>query len=331
MQEEERFLEITESDCKAFKRLDQCLAAHMSDLGRNFIKKLYHKNLIAVGDGPASPGKLELKKMPPVGTKIILHIPPPAPACAPENIPLECLFEDQHLVIINKKAGMVVHPGAGQTQGTLANAIVYHYPELREMNQPDRPGIVHRLDKGTSGVMVVAKQRECYEKLVLLFSAHDIERKYWALCLKGKLPAQGTLKSMIGRHPRQRLKMTTQVEKGKRALTHYRVLEDFGPCCLVEFTLETGRTHQIRVHASELLKSPVVMDSLYGRPRTHLKSLPQKAAQFLEHYPHPLLHAGQLGFKHPITGEQLSFCAPVPEVFEGVLEILRDSGRSRFL
>ena len=324
MEEEERFLEITEDDRTFFKRLDQCLASHMGDLGRSFIKKLYRQNLIT-----SVSSKLELKKMPPVGTKIILHVPPPAPVCESQNIPLERLFEDQHLVIINKKAGMVVHPGAGQTQGTLANAILYHYPQLREMDDSDRPGIVHRLDKGTSGVMVVAKQRECYEKLVVLFSAHNIERKYWALCLKGEMLARGTLESplesKIGRHPRQRLKMTTQVEQGKRAVTHYRVLEDFGPCCLVEFTLETGRTHQIRVHASELLKSPVVMDSLYGRPRNHLKSLPQSVAQFLEQYSHPLLHARELGFKHPITGEQLSFCAPVPEVFEGVLKILRSA------
>ncbi len=324
MEEEERFLEITEGDRAEFKRLDHFLSARMEDLGRTFIKKLYQKNLITVDKAPASLKKLELKKMPPAGTRIVLQIPPPSPACAgPENIPLERLFEDQHLAIINKEAGMVVHPTPGRTQGTLANALLYHYPQLGEMGQSERPGIVHRLDKGTSGVMVVAKQRECYEKLVLLFSTHDIQRKYWALCMGMPIPPRGTLESTIGRHPRHRLKMMAHGEGGKRAITHYRVLEDFGPCRLVEATLETGRTHQIRVHLSQLLRAPVAMDPLYGHPRTHLKKFPPEARQCLENYPHPLLHAGELGFEHPMTGQKLLFQAPIPAPFERVLKILQ--------
>ncbi len=322
--DEERVFTITESDRAQFKRLDQFLVAQMNDLSRAFIKGLYQKSLITLSQDSSFLGKLELKKMPPVGAKIVIQIPPPLPSKAtPEDIPLDKLFEDEHLIIINKKAGMVVHPAPGHPRGTLVNAVLYHCPDLQGIGDTKRPGIVHRLDKGTSGVMVVAKSQKCHEGLVLLFSAHDIQRKYLALCMGTKLAERGTLKSTIGRHPHNRLKMAAHIKGGKEAITHYKTLESFGSCALMEMTLKTGRTHQIRVHLSQLLKSPIAMDPTYGRPKDHLKRLPLEANQHLKDYPHPLLHAQLLGFKHPITNRELSFESPPPPIFKQTLEILR--------
>jgi 23S rRNA pseudouridine1911/1915/1917 synthase len=237
----------------------------------------------------------------------------------PENIPLEILFEDDYLIIINKPAGLVVHPAPGHYTGTLVNAILYHCPDLRGIGAERRPGIVHRLDMGTSGVMVVAKDHKAHEGLVSLFSTHDIERKYEAIV--GGKPAthSGTIKTTIGRHPTHRQKMAANVKNGKTAITHYKTLKQYDGHAHVELRLETGRTHQIRVHMSQVLHTPILCDPVYGGSDSHFKKVPESIKQKLIDYPYQLLHAKELGFIHPITKEKLHFISPPPEIFQMAL------------
>jgi 23S rRNA pseudouridine1911/1915/1917 synthase len=324
--ENDRVISVTEEDIQSFKRLDQFLASKCEDLSRTFLKGLFLKEMISLSEASSYQGKVELKKMPPAGTIINISVPPPLPSNAiAENIPLEILFEDQHLVIVNKPPGLVTHPAPGHPNGTLVNAILHHCPDLKGVGDQKRPGIVHRLDKGTSGVMVVAKDQKTHERLVLLFSTHDIQRKYIALTLGKKMPPSGKLESTIGRHPQNRLKMAINVRKGKSALTYYKVKEFYDQGTLLEMTLETGRTHQIRVHLSELLRSPILMDPLYGHPKDHLKRLSPALAAHLKEYPHPLLHAEILGFKHPITGEDLFFQKGPPDLFLKTIELFKEN------
>ncbi|PIK13817.1 RluA family pseudouridine synthase [Halobacteriovorax sp. JY17] len=311
---------ISEEDKENFKRLDQFLSEKLVDQSRSFIKMLYEKGHITSEN---SKKKIELKKFPEVGTVINVLVPPPAPADAqPENIPLDILFEDEHLIIVNKVAGMVVHPAPGNYTGTLVNAILFHCKDLKGVGDQRRPGIVHRLDKGTSGVMVVAKNQKCHEGLVELFSSHDIERKYECIAMGKSFPSGGKLESNIGRHPQNRLKMSIDSKVGKHALTHYRVLCQYDKIAHVELKLETGRTHQIRVHLSQLLHRPILCDSLYGNPKEHLQRVGPDLAKIIGKYEYPFLHAKELGFIHPITKEELNFQSPPPKIFQEILHHL---------
>lgn len=311
---------ITEEDKNDFKRLDQYLADKLVDQSRSFVKMLFEKGLITSENAVK---KIELKKFPEVGTIINVLIPPPAPADAlPEDLPLEILFEDEHLIIVNKAAGMVVHPAPGNYTGTLVNAILFHCNDIKGVGDQKRPGIVHRLDKGTSGVMVVAKNQKCHEGLVKLFSTHDITRRYECIAMGKSFPAGGKLESTIGRHPQNRLKMSTEAKSGKHALTHYRVLKQYDKVAHVELKLETGRTHQIRVHLSQLLYRPILCDSLYGNPSEHLQRVGPDLSEIIGNYEHPFLHAKELGFIHPITNEELNFTTPPPKTFQNILDYL---------
>lgn len=311
---------ISEEDKNSFKRLDQFLSHKLVDQSRSFIKMLFEKGQIT---SPNSKKKIELKKFPDVGTKINVLIPPPAPADAiAEDIPIEILFEDEHLIIVNKAAGMVVHPAPGNYTGTLVNAILFHCKDIKGVGDQKRPGIVHRLDKGTSGVMVVAKNQKCHEGLVKLFSTHDIQRKYECIAMGKSFPSGGKLESEIGRHPQNRLKMSTESKQGKHALTHYRVLTQFDKVAHVELKLETGRTHQIRVHLSQLLHRPIMCDPLYGNPKEHLQRVGPDLSSIIGGYEHPFLHAKLLEFIHPITKKELSFTTPPPKLFQEVLSFL---------
>jgi 23S rRNA pseudouridine1911/1915/1917 synthase len=307
---------VTTEDREEYKRLDVYLAQKLPQFSRSTLKRLFEDEEIT------SDIKLSLNKMPPTGTVIEVEVPPPITSdILAENIPLEILFEDKHLIIINKPAGLVVHPAPGHYTGTLVNAILYHCGnDLKGIGAEKRPGIVHRLDMGTSGVMVVAKDQATHEGLVSLFSVHDIERKYEALVGGQPTTHSGTLTTTIGRHPTNRHKMAANVKNGKKAVTHYKTLKQFAGAAHMELRLQTGRTHQIRVHMSQILHTPVLCDPIYGGSDSHLKRTPVSIRQKLIDYPFQLLHAKELGFIHPITKEKLHFTAPAPEIF---LEALR--------
>jgi 23S rRNA pseudouridine1911/1915/1917 synthase len=321
-------LTITEADREIYKRLDQFLADKVTGYSRTFLKNLFLKEQIVVSeDSPVTPN-LELKKMPPAGTIIQVLVPPLLPSTAqPENIPLEILYEDEHLVFVNKPAGLVTHPAPGNYTGTLVNAILYHCTDIQGVGDQKRPGIVHRLDKGTSGVMVIAKTQACHEGLVLLFSSHDIERVYEAMVIKNRCQSYGTIESKIGRDPKNRLKMKTSPTRGKTAITHYTVMEIFEKHLHMQFKLETGRTHQIRVHASETLKMPIICDSTYGAPNEQMMKLGPEYKAMIGDYPYPFLHARVLGLIHPITQKHLRFEVPPPELFQKFLKFSQEQSK----
>jgi len=313
-------LKITQEHLTSFKRLDAFLANQVTEFSRSFIKKLFLDGHISAQNDNI---KIELKKMPPVGTVVLFEIPPAKPTHnIPQDIPLEKIYEDDYLVIVNKQAGLVVHPAPGNPDGTLVNAVLFHCPNLAGVGNEKRPGIVHRLDKGTSGIMVIAKTQKCHEGLVNLFSTHDIERRYEAVILGAKMEPTATLESTIGRSPNNRLKMAINVKNGKSALTHFKVLKYYNRFSHVELKLETGRTHQIRVHLSQILNTPIVNDSAYGRIKEEHNMFNQQMKQLLKDYDYPLLHAKVLGFVHPITGEKLYFESKPPEIFQKVLDAL---------
>lgn len=312
-------IQITEADQTQFRRLDHLLAAKIPGYSRNFLKNLFEADLIYGEDR-----EIELKKLPPIGTKILIEIPPPIDAVAqPENLPLEILYEDEFLVVVNKGAGMVTHPAPGNYTGTLVNAVLHHCPDLKGIGNVKRPGIVHRLDKGTSGVMVVAKTQETHEKLVTMFSKHDLTRIYECITFPIPNKASGTLESLIGRSPTNRLKMAVGGKTGKKAITHFKTLKTFSKHAHVECKLETGRTHQIRVHLSQLVNAPIFNDELYANVPQQKKLSSPETLNILADYSYPFLHAKVLNFIHPITQQMMEFNQAPPELFQKILASLQ--------
>jgi 23S rRNA pseudouridine1911/1915/1917 synthase len=252
----------------------------------------------------------------------VVRVPPPAPShLAPEALPLTILFEDQDLLVVNKPPHLVVHPGAGHRAGTLLNALVHHCPDLKDIGEVSRPGLVHRLDKDTSGLIVVAKTSLAHASLVAQFQAHAITKRYQAL-VWGRLPEiEGEIDKEVGRHPTARQKMSVHARRGKRALTFWRVMKEFpGPLTLVELTPQTGRTHQLRVHlASE--GHPVLGDPAYGGGVSRLAGRPGLNG-LRPLVQRQLLHAWRLGVTHPRTGASLTWEAPLPEDFQAVVDFL---------
>jgi 23S rRNA pseudouridine1911/1915/1917 synthase len=247
---------------------------------------------------------------------VVRPAPPPPSDAEPQDIPLAVLFEDDHLLVVDKPAGLVVHPAPGHADGTLVNALLFHAQVEDDGADRRRPGIVHRLDKDTSGVMVVAKTAQVRDALVALFQKHDIERRYVAIAA-GEPPVRVTYDTLIGRHPTDRKRFTTKVRRGKRAVTHVEVRERLEGAALVECKLETGRTHQIRVHLAEH-GHPVLGDPVYGRsPKSPVA---REAAKGLGRQ---ALHAAVLGFRHPATGEAQRFETEPPADFRAALALLR--------
>lgn len=286
-------------------RLDAFLARHLPALSRSRIKVLIGDGRVTLNGAQAKPADAVRR-----GQRVEIVVPPPPRSeLQPEAIPLDVLYEDDDLMVINKPAGLTVHPGAGRTQGTLANAMIARVPQLAHAGETNRPGIVHRLDKDTSGALVVAKSPQIQDALQAQVANRTVSRRYLALVHGAVQDEEGTIAARIGRHPRRRTKMAVRVD-GREAVTRYRVLERFHGFTLVEARLVTGRTHQVRVHFAHL-GHPLVGDSQYGGGREAL-GLTRQA-----------LHAWRLEFTHPRTGEALAFEAPIPEDLAQVLADLR--------
>ena len=290
----------------AGKRLDAFLAERLPDLSRSRVQQLLEQGCVLLEGRPA---KKNLRLTP--GQCFTLDLPEPEPAeLLPEDIPLDILYEDEELLVINKPKGLVVHPAPGHEGGTLVNALLYHCGDsLSGIGGVKRPGIVHRLDKDTSGLMLAAKTDRAHASLAAQLSGHSLHRVYAALLIGSPRQEEGVVSLPIGRHPTDRKKMAVLPRGGREAVTHYRVLERYSGYSLAECVLETGRTHQIRVHMAAL-GHPVAGDPLYGG----------KCALPLESQ---CLHAREICFRHPTTGEEMRFSCPLPEEFANVLEKLR--------
>jgi 23S rRNA pseudouridine1911/1915/1917 synthase len=296
------------------ERLDQWLAGQGLPISRSQIKRRIDEGEVTVNGRPGRPSQ-KLR----AGDAIVVTLEPPRPVeVVAEEIPLEVLYQDRHLVVIDKPPGLVVHPAAGHASGTLVNALLHHVRDLSGIGGELRPGIVHRLDKDTSGVLVVAKDDATHAALSARFKTKDLLRLYHAVVSPPPRTASGTISTLYGRHPKDRKRFTSKVAEGKPAVTHWRVLERFGDdAALVECRLETGRTHQIRVHLSEH-GWPVLADPVYGKkPKDPwLRELSEKLGR-------QALHASVLAFLHPITGEQLRFETPLPADVTALVEGLR--------
>lgn len=289
-------------------RIDLLLSTNLEGTSRSFIQKLFEKGNIKVN------GELCISKKYKVSGNDMVEITIPEPemlTVEAENIPIDIVYEDDDVLIVNKPKGMVVHPAVGNYTGTLVNAIMYHCGDrLSSINGVIRPGIVHRIDKDTSGLLMIAKNDKAHESLSAQLAEHSITRKYIALVYDNIKEDEGTVDAPIGRDPKNRLRQAVTDLNSKRAVTHYKVLERFGKYTLIQAQLETGRTHQIRVHMS-YIKHPLVGDLVYG---------PKKQSIAVEGQ---MLHAKILGFVHPSTGEYMEFDSELPEYFEEILRKLR--------
>lgn len=292
-------------------RLDLYLSNQMEQRSRNYIQKLIEKGNVQVNGSCCNIKKYKVKESDTIEVRIdepeILKI-------KPENIPIEIVYEDEDLLIVNKPQGMVVHPAPGNYSGTLVNALLYHCKNLSAINGTTRPGIVHRIDKDTSGLLMIAKTNKAHESLAKQLKDHSIHRIYLALVYGVIQEEKGTIQTYIGRHPVNRLKMAVVMENGKKAITHFTVLKRFDHYTFVQAKLETGRTHQIRVHMS-YIHHPLLGDPVYGYKKEKFNLNGQ------------LLHAQILGFIHPSRGVYMEFKSDLPDSFQKVLKVLENNNR----
>ena len=289
---------------KGGERIDKYLSEQLEDMTRSHIQKLIKENMVRV-NGMAVKSNFKLS----ASDQIEVEIPElKEPDILPENIPLDILYEDQDILVVNKPKGMVVHPAPGHYTGTLVNAIMYHCKDnLSGINGVMRPGIVHRIDMDTTGSLLICKNDRAHQALAEQLKEHSITRKYHAI-VHGRLKEdEGTIDKPLGRHPIDRKKMSVHCTNGREAITHYRVLKRFQQFTYIECQLETGRTHQIRVHMSSI-GHPILGDQIYGPAKCPYKLQGQT------------LHAKVLGITHPTTGEYMEFDAPLPDYFQGLLE-----------
>lgn len=289
------------------ERIDRFLSDDLENLSRSYIQKLLKDGGVLVNGKAVKPNyKLN------TGDEILVQIPDPqTPDILPEDIPLDILYEDDDILVVNKPKGMVVHPSPGHYSHTLVNAILYHCKDrLSGINGVLRPGIVHRIDMDTTGSLLICKNDSAHQILAGQLKEHSITRRYHAVVHGNFKEDTGTVNASIGRHPVDRKKMSTKALNGRAAVTHYRVLERLGNYTYIECELETGRTHQIRVHMASI-GHPIVGDAVYGPAKCPFKLQGQT------------LHAKTLGIIHPGTGEYMEFDAPLPEYFTALLERLR--------
>ena len=303
---------LTVEDAAAGMRLDRWLASAVPDLSRARVQALIDEGHVRIaGASPKAAHRLR------GGEVVEIKIPPPpAQELLPEPIALSIVYEDEHVLVVDKPAGMVVHPGAGVSRGTLAAGVLAHAPEVASVGGQRRPGIVHRLDKGTSGLLVLAKTVAAYHGLVAQLAAHEVTREYLAIVHGRAARTEGRVDAPIGRDPHHRQRMAIRPDgQGRRAVTRFRVIERFDDFTLVRCRLETGRTHQIRVHLASL-GHPVAGDAVYGPGRSGLAADLEGVA----------LHAARLVFAHPVTRERMEFSAPLPPRLARFLSHLRDNG-----
>lgn len=288
------------------ERIDKCLSMLMDSLSRSYIQKLLADGQVTVNQKNVKPSYRVS-----AGDEILLMLPPSVlPDIRPENIPLSILYEDRDVIVVDKPKGMVVHPAPGHYEGTLVNALMYHCgADLSGINGVLRPGIVHRIDRDTTGSVIACKNDHAHNEIARQLKAHTIVRKYQAIVHGALREEQGTIHTLIGRHRTDRKKMAVVESGGKEAITHYQVLKRFQNTTYIECILETGRTHQIRVHMAHL-GHPLLGDQVYGSRNCPFKLQGQT------------LHAGVLGFVHPTTGVYTETIAPLPEYFERLLTIL---------
>ncbi len=294
-------------------RIDKYLSEKMTDFTRSHLQKLIDDKLVLVNQEPVK-ANYKLRE----GDEIILHLPEPKLLEAKaEEIPLDIVYEDDSLLVVNKPQGMVVHPAHGNLDGTLVNALMAHCKgSLSQINGVIRPGIVHRIDKDTSGLLLIAKNNETHLSLAQQIKEHSVTRRYRAITVGGIKEEEGTINAPIGRDPKDRKKMAVVFKNSKEAITHYKVLERLGGYTYIECRLETGRTHQIRVHMASKQK-PILGDPVYGG----------KASKLFPELKGQMLHAYQIRFVHPRTGEYMEFSKEPPALFLQVLEKLRSRNR----
>jgi len=307
--EKERKESFLVQDSDKGARIDVALTHRLSDVSRAQAKRWIEEGRVTVDGRPIRASRICRE-----GEQVEVVIPPPAPATPlPEAIPLDVLYEDRHIVVVNKRAGMVVHPAPGHASGTLVNALLAHTTDLSGIGGVMRPGIVHRLDSGTSGVMVVAKNENAHRSLQAQFQKRAVSKVYLALA-HGTTPERFAIDRPIGRDVLHRTKISSRTRSPREAMSEVKRIEELPGCSLLEIRILTGRTHQIRVHLSEE-GHPLVGDRDYGAPA--------KAIRPLRDFSRPALHALRLGFAHPESGEAVSFEAPLPEDFRRLLDQLR--------
>lgn len=290
------------------ERIDKCICDYMDSLSRSYIQKLIKAGNVFVNETPVK-ANYKVKTDDSVRFVIPDSVEPDIPA---QDIPLEILYEDKDILIVNKPKNMVVHPAPGHYEGTVVNAVMYHCKDaLSGINGVMRPGIVHRIDKDTTGSLIICKNDEAHNDIAAQLKEHSINRRYRAVVWGRIASDEGVVDAPIGRHPTDRKKMAINEKNGKRAVTHYKVLERFDKFTYIECRLETGRTHQIRVHMASI-GHPLLGDEVYSGAKSPYKTEGQT------------LHAMTLGFVHPTTKEYMEFEAPLPEYFENILRKLRN-------
>ncbi len=301
------YFEITDENCGL--RVDKLLAVSCEGLSRSYIQKLIKDGKVLLNGQVCKASTVTSE-----GDRVLLYAPEPVtPDILPQDIPLDILYEDGDVIVVNKPKGMVVHPAPGHYSDTLVNALLYYCSDLSGINGVLRPGIVHRIDRDTTGAIIACKNDRAHEKIAAQLKEHSLDREYRAIVHGNIKEDKGTINAPIGRDRKDRKRMGIDYENGREAVTDYEVLERFGQYTYIKCILETGRTHQIRVHMS-YMKHPVLGDEVYSHISSPFKLTGQT------------LHAATLGFTHPSTGERILTMAPLPEYFERLLKSLRKGG-----